>query len=32
MIHCTVQTPERVVDFLCVHLLSPHEGLGAVLD
>jgi endonuclease/exonuclease/phosphatase (EEP) superfamily protein YafD len=32
MVHCTVQTPERDVDFFSTHLLSPRDGLGVVLD
>lgn len=32
MVHCTVQIPERDVDFISVHLLSPSEKLGGVLD
>ena len=32
MVHCTVQTPERDIDFFSMHLLSPREGLGVVLD
>ena len=32
MLHCIVQTPEREIDFCSVHLLSPREGIEAVLD
>ncbi len=32
MFHCIVQTPERDIDFCSVHMLSPHEGIDAVLD
>ena len=32
MLHCTVQAAGRDIDFCSVHLLSPHQGLEAVLD
>jgi endonuclease/exonuclease/phosphatase (EEP) superfamily protein YafD len=32
MLRCTVQAAGREIDFYSVHLLSPHEGLEAVLD
>ncbi len=32
MLRCTVEAPGREIEFYSVHLLSPHEGLEAVLD
>jgi vancomycin resistance protein VanJ len=32
VLHYTVQTPARDIDFCSVHLLSPHEGIMAVID
>ena len=32
VLHCTVEAPERDIDFYSVHLQSPHEGLATVLD
>ena len=32
MLHCTIQSPGRDIDFCSVHLQSPHDGLSAVLD
>jgi vancomycin resistance protein VanJ len=32
MVHCTVQMSNREIDFCSVHLLSPREGLVAVID
>ena len=32
MLHCTVESPGRDIDFYSVHLQSPHDGLSAVLD
>jgi vancomycin resistance protein VanJ len=32
MIHCTVQASGREISFCSVHLLSPREGLEAVID
>lgn len=32
ILRCTVQAAGRDIDFCSVHLLSPHQGLEAVLD
>jgi endonuclease/exonuclease/phosphatase (EEP) superfamily protein YafD len=32
MLHCTVESPGRDIDFYSIHLQSPHNGLSAVLD
>ncbi len=32
MVHCTIRVDGRNIDFCSVHLLSPHQGLEAVLD
>jgi vancomycin resistance protein VanJ len=32
LFHCTVEAPEGDIDFCSVHLISPHEGIEAVID
>jgi len=32
MLLCGVQTPLQEIDFHCVHLNSPHDGIAAVID
>ncbi len=32
VLRCAIQTPEREIDVCSVHLMSPHEGIDAVID
>lgn len=32
LLQCVVSTPDRDVDFCCIHLPTPREGIAAVLD
>jgi len=32
LLHCVVATPDHDIDFCCVHLPSPRQGIAVVLD